>query len=137
MPEMGKKLRYSRQRELIYSYLLSTQEHPSAEMVYERLRDEIANISLGTVYRNLRLLERMGKVRRVGAFQNTERYDARCDNHAHFLCERCGRMQDLSTVDIQSAMRVCKVEAEDRVTWVALTFGGLCRDCLRSAESDE
>ena len=66
---MEKKLRHSRQREMIYQYLLTTQEHPSAEMVYHALREEVQGLSLATVYRNLNLLEQLGKVRKVTAFQ--------------------------------------------------------------------
>ena len=54
---MEKKLRHSHQREMIYNYLLNTEGHPSADMVYDALREEIPNLSLGTVYRNLKLLE--------------------------------------------------------------------------------
>ena len=52
-----KKMRYSKQREMIYEYLLSTGEHPSAEIIYEELKKTIPALSLGTVYRNLTVLE--------------------------------------------------------------------------------
>ena len=58
---MEKKLRYSRQREMIYQYLLTSEEHPSAETVYNDLKPEMPELSLGTVYRNLKLLEELGK----------------------------------------------------------------------------
>jgi len=85
---MEKKLRHSHQRERIYEYLTRSCEHPSAEMVYNDLRPEIPGLSLGTVYRNLKLLEELGKIRRVTSHQGTERYDAICGDHAHFLCQK-------------------------------------------------
>ena len=87
---MEKKLRHSHQRERIYQYLCASMEHPSAEMIYDALRCEIQGLSLGTVYRNLKLLEGLGKVRRVASYQNSERYDACCGDHAHFVCSQCG-----------------------------------------------
>ena len=49
-------LKYSRQREAVLVYLRSTKSHPTAEQVYQKIREEFPKISLGTVYRNLNLL---------------------------------------------------------------------------------
>lgn len=124
---MEKKLRHSHQRDRIYEYLLSTTEHPSADMVYESLKDEMPKLSLGTVYRNLKLLEETGKVRRVTTLQNSERYDARCDSHAHFVCSCCGRVMDLNELDMSAA--TASFTLPHRVNWMSLVFGGLCQDC--------
>ena len=90
------KIRYSKQREQIYEYLCASKEHPSADVIYEDLREKINNLSLGTVYRNLKVLEELGKIQRVATLQHAERYDARCDTHAHFTCSCCSRIFDLS-----------------------------------------
>lgn len=126
---MEKKLRHSRQRERIYEYLISSREHPSAEMVYNDLRPEIPGLSLGTVYRNLRLLEELGKVRRVASFQGTERYDAICGDHAHFLCQRCGMIQDLSSANSQAIRAAIELDDGFQMTKLDLTITGLCPDC--------
>ena len=57
--------RYSRQRELIYETLKHTKEHPTAEMLYQWLKPENPNLSLGTVYRNLNLLADEGSITRM------------------------------------------------------------------------
>ena len=57
--------RYSRQRELIFEALKHTTEHPTAEMVYQWLKPENPNLSLGTVYRNLNLLADEGRITRM------------------------------------------------------------------------
>lgn len=126
---MEKKLRHSHQRERIYEYLCSTTEHPSADMVYEALKDEIPKLSLGTVYRNLKLLEDTGKLHRVTTLQNVERYDARVDDHAHFVCSCCGRVRDLRPLDMTAARRDFSLPAA--VDWMSVTFGGLCDGCAR------
>ena len=59
---MAKTIRHSRQREKIYNYLVDAIEHPTAEMIHTALREEIPGLSLGTVYRNLNLLEELGKI---------------------------------------------------------------------------
>ena len=126
---MEKKLRHSHQRERIYEYLLASHEHPSAEMVYNDLRPEIPGLSLGTVYRNLKLLEELGKVRRVASFQGTERYDACCGDHAHFLCERCGLLQDLGAARADALRDAITLDEGFTVTKLDVTVTGRCPNC--------
>ena len=126
---MEKKLRHSRQRDRIYEYLCQSQQHPSAEMVYQDLRPEIPGLSLGTVYRNLKLLEELGKVRRVTSHQGTERYDACCCDHAHFLCQRCGMLHDLGCADADTIRSAIRMKDGYQITQLTLTVTGTCPNC--------
>lgn len=126
---MEKKLRHSRQRDRIYEYLAASKEHPSAEMVYNDLRPEIPGLSLGTVYRNLKLLEELGMVRRVTSFQGTERYDACCGDHVHFLCECCGRLQDVELADTEAIRSAIQLGHDFQLTKLDLTITGVCPSC--------
>ena len=126
---MEKKLRYSRQREMIYQYLLTSEEHPSAETVYNDLKPEMPELSLGTVYRNLKLLEELGKVRRVTSFQGTERYDACCGDHTHFLCQRCGMLHDVPTVSTEALRAAITLEDGYQLNKLDLTITGICPAC--------
>lgn len=133
---MVAKLRRSEQRELIYSYVCASTAHPSAEEVYNALKSEVPALSLGTVYRNLKLLENLGKLRRVAARQNVERYDATITDHAHFVCTECGGVTDLSDVDI------CKIKTENApmcgsVVGVDLIFEGICNACRSRDGADK
>lgn len=62
-------LKYSRQRESIKEFLRSRTDHPTADTVYENLRQIYPNISLGTVYRNLSLLSDIGEIRKLTNFR--------------------------------------------------------------------
>ena len=126
---MEKKLRYSRQRERIYEYLCQSEAHPSAEMVYNDLRPEIPGLSLGTVYRNLKLLEELGKIRRVISHEGTERYDACCGDHAHFLCQSCGLLQDLGYGNAQTLRQAIQLDEGYSLTRMDLTVTGICPNC--------
>ena len=86
--------RYSRQRELIYEALRQTEQHPTAEMIYQWLKPANPSLSLGTVYRNLNLLADEGAIRRM-AFP-VERYDAKTMPHPHFCCDQCGAVYDVT-----------------------------------------
>ena len=124
-----KKLRYSRQREMVYQYLMGTKAHPSAEMIYEDLKGEIAGLSLATVYRNLKLLEDLGKVRRVASYQGSERYDANCADHVHFLCRCCGGIYDMDHADTDSIRAAVSLGDGFSLEKLDLTLTGTCPDC--------
>ena len=126
---MVKHLRYSRQRERIYEYLRTTAEHPTAEMVHLALRKESPELSLGTVYRNLKLLEELGRVRRVTTYDGSERYDAICENHAHFICETCGTFRDIPQADSGRIWDGLELKDGYRVSKLDMILTGTCPAC--------
>ena len=126
---MEKKLRHSHQRDMIYNYMLSTKEHPSAEMIYEVLKKEEPNLSLGTVYRNLKLLEELGMVKRVTSVNNVERYDAITEDHVHFVCSKCGALVDLPNFDESLIKSGLTQEIDGEIQWVNILLGGVCKNC--------
>lgn len=131
---MGGK-RYSRQRELIYQALKHTDQHPTAEMVYQWLKPENPNLSLGTVYRNLNLLADEGYVTRM-AFP-VERYDANTQPHSHFRCEDCGNVYDLDLpYDETLDRRALKVSGHE-VHGHEMIFHGVCIHCRQTEEKLE
>ena len=89
-------IKYSRQREAIVQYLTGRTDHPSAESVYQALRQTHPNISLGTVYRNLGVLEENGQLMRIPMDNGSDRFDPNVVPHYHFLCRKCGCMSDRS-----------------------------------------
>ena len=88
-------LKYSRQREAVLVYLRSTKSHPTAEQVYQKIREEFPKISLGTVYRNLNLLADCGEILRLNCGDGVEHFDATTTPHNHFICRRCRQVIDL------------------------------------------
>ncbi|HJC40554.1 MAG TPA: transcriptional repressor [Candidatus Intestinimonas pullistercoris] len=122
--------RYSRQRELIYQKLVETDEHPTAEMLYQWLKPENPNLSLGTVYRNLNLLAEEGVIVRMPF--PVERYDARTHPHPHFRCKACGRVYDMEDLPYDSgldqAAEQCSGHQVDRHD---LVFFGTCSACTQ------
>ena len=87
---------YSRQREAILNVLRSSKGHPTADEVYRQVREEIPNISLGTVYRNLALLRKEGNILSVSVGDGSEHFDGDCSPHIHLHCSECGKIHDLT-----------------------------------------
>ena len=123
------KLRNSAVRHDIYTYLCGTKEHPSAEMIYNDLKGDNPNLSLGTVYRNLKQLEEIGKIIRVTNVNNHERYDANCEDHVHFVCERCGRVIDIMDADMEAVKLACNLTAGVKIKRMQLVIEGTCEFC--------
>ena len=126
---MVKTLRYSRQRERIYEYLIATDAHPTAEMIHSDLRKDSPELSLGTVYRNLRLLEELGQIRRVTTHDGNERYDAICEDHAHFICRSCGTIQDLPGIDPDRIRDGLGLEDGYQISNLDMLLRGTCPVC--------
>ena len=119
--------RYSRQRELIYEALRQTEQHPTAEMIYQWLKPANPSLSLGTVYRNLNLLADEGEIRRM-AFP-VERYDAKTMPHPHFCCDQCGAVYDLHLPYDAELDRQALLASGHDVTGHEVVFHGICTKC--------
>lgn len=87
---------YSRQREAILNVLRSTDTHPTAGWIYERVREQIPNISLGTVYRNLTALSQAGDILSINVGDGQEHYDGDNSSHLHLRCKCCSNISDIA-----------------------------------------
>lgn len=117
-------MRYSHQREIIREIVFSTNSHPSADWIYGEVKRSIPNISLGTVYRNLKQLTDEGIIRTIydGALA---RYDWNRDPHDHMKCTVCGEMIDIQLSN-DGLRRTIKNEYDFEVSDVEITLVGKC-----------
>ena len=122
-------LKYSRQREAIKNYLEGRKDHPTADMVYTAIREVYPNISLGTVYRNLTLLAKQGEISKISCGETSDRFDIRTDPHYHFICEKCGRLEDLPDMDMQAVNAWAGENYDGDIFGHQLYFYGRCREC--------
>lgn len=123
-------MRYSSRREAILNVMRSTKSHPDAEWVYERVRETIPNISLGTVYRNLREMSDAGVLARVETENCGMRFDADTSAHGHFVCRSCGEVSDVFDLDGGEAQLSRRGYTVERVKTVAY---GICPHCAAKA----
>ena len=130
---MAVRENYSRKRVAILDALRSTRVHPTAEWVYEKLKPEYSDLSLGTVYRNINKFCAENKVRSVGAINGQEHFDADTTPHSHFVCECCDAVIDIDEnffSDDKLAVIASKygilISSEDVI------FKGTCNSCLNN-----
>ncbi|ACL69652.1 Fur family transcriptional regulator [Halothermothrix orenii] len=124
-----KKTRMTKQRKAILKVLKSTKSHPTADWVYEQVKEEIPNISLGTVYRNLNVLAEMGKIMVLDYGSTYSRYDGNPENHYHFKCLECGRVYDVDIPVKESLNKEVNENTAFKVTYHRTEFYGVCPEC--------
>ena len=90
-----KRENFSRKREAILQKIRGSHIHPTAEWVYQELKNEYPDLSLGTVYRNLTRFKEDGTIRSLGVINGQEHFDGELNAHDHFLCVECGQILDL------------------------------------------
>ncbi|RLA77667.1 MAG: transcriptional repressor [Deltaproteobacteria bacterium] len=118
------------QRYAVLEYLYEHRTHPTAEEIYQGLRERLPAISRATVYNTLELFKRHGLVKEIMVEKERARYDYRVDEHMHFLCRRCGRIYDLEVPPSCPLLRERFVEGH-RVEEFRPYVTGTCRDCLK------
>ena len=121
--------RKSKQKEAIFKLLKGTNAHPTAEWIYERVRREIPNISLGTVYRNLKLLKQEETISALDLTGTLSRYDGNAQSHYHFRCEQCGYIFDVDEPVNTEIDKKLAQKTGFKVAHHRLEFRGLCNDC--------
>ena len=131
---MEKLRRFSRQRQMVLDVVKNRTKHPTADKVYEILKKDHPEISLGTGYRNLNLLSEMGEFSRVETSSVKDHFDGNQHPHAHFVCRKCGGVFDLN-LDISQLLQSAKgVEGSFQVEDCKVLVQGVCEDCLKKEE---
>ena len=128
---MAKNTRMTKQRKAILNILKGTDVHPTADWIYEKVKKEIPNISLGTVYRNLNVLEEMGEIMVLDYGSSHSRYDGNPKNHYHFKCENCGKVFDIDHEVIEDLNKKVEENTPFKVSNHRLEFYGLCPECQK------
>ena len=129
---MERTTKHFRKRDAILSCLRATTEHPSAEWVYEHVRQEVPDISLATVYRNLSFFKDQGTIISLGTVKGVERFDGNTAPHVHFICTGCGRIVDLPGILVPEELNNAAArDSGGRVESCQLSFTGLCGECTK------
>lgn len=129
--------RNTQQRKIIYDIIASTDLHPTADWIYEQVRKFIPNISLGTVYRNLKVLKDEGLILEINDGKQS-RFDARTDNHYHFRCDSCGRIYDVEPEVVMFEINLDSIKkAGFSVSRLNIEFSGICNRCNKERKGEE
>jgi Fur family transcriptional regulator, peroxide stress response regulator len=131
--ELGERLaasgfRFTSQRRHVYDVLLQKLDHPRAEDVFNRARRKMPDISHATVYNCLDALVQCGLVRKVQLEHGATRFCPNMEEHAHYHCDECGEVFDVSLPPAQPSVRGPR---GFKVNHYELAVHGLCADCAK------
>jgi Fe2+ or Zn2+ uptake regulation protein len=121
----------TKQRQSVLQVIRESDEHLTANEVYEDARRILPGISFATVYNSLRYLKNEGLIGEVQFGTGANRYDRKLTRHDHAICNRCGMLVDLELPLPDELL----AEAADRSNFEAetieLTLRGLCPECRK------
>jgi len=120
-------LRCTPQRYAVMAFLMECHGHPTAAEIFKAVNRVDPRSSRATTYNNLRDLVQAGLVREVAAEGRAARFDARDLRHHHFICDRCGKVEDLEWYDVPRPRRGALGKRILREC--ELIFRGLCMEC--------
>ena len=119
------------QRRVILEELQKVTLHPTAATLYEIVRRRLPKVSLGTVYRNLDVLRRMGLINTLHFGGQPMRFDGTTGKHHHVRCRVCGRLDDLPELPLADVVRTaCELSGYD-VGECRVDLVGTCPTCAR------
>ena len=131
------KYKRSRQRERILDILRNTDQHPTASWLYDELKKDFKNLSMGTVYRNINILIDQKLIQKIEAGSSFDRFDANTELHYHFICQQCGNIDDLPLEEVFTNLNDWVNENTNFNAFKhRLDFYGLCPACNNECHSE-
>ncbi len=129
-------IRVTPQRLAVYEVLRESDDHLSAETIFQRVRATQPSLSLATVYRTLEMLRDAGLAveGRLGDSRNF--YETNVEPHFHLVCIDCHTVQDLDPEQAVRLQREMTERSGYRIRWSRLEFYGSCIDCLARESQD-
>jgi len=128
----SKNLKATPQRIAIYDYLIQNRNHPNAETIYAALKTEYPAMSLATVYKTVASLRDVGLVQEINVGEDSFRYDAFTDDHAHVICRHCHKVYDYEqNVDVAQSVREIESRFDVAVDACKMFFYGTCTECAK------
>lgn len=122
------------QRIVIYKELLNHHEHPDAETIYKRVKEQFPTISLATIYKTFDTFVKLGLLSPFRSGAGTTRYDTNVEHHHHLICIHCDKVVDISH-DALSNLPIKSLPLEGfQVINHQVEIKGVCEDCQKKSK---
>lgn len=122
-------VRMTPQRHAILSYLLDSMTHPTADDIYRALESKFPNMSVATVYNNLKVFIEIGLVRELTYGDSSSRFDADMTEHYHAVCEQCGTIADFEYPPLVDIEATAAAQTGFQIQGYRLEVYGICAGC--------
>ncbi|KKE78711.1 MULTISPECIES: peroxide-responsive transcriptional repressor PerR [Bacillaceae] len=126
-------VRITPQRHAVLEYLLNSMIHPTADEIYKALEGKFPNMSVATVYNNLRVLREVGLVRELTYGDSSSRFDCNTSDHYHIICNECGKIVDFHYPPLDEVEALAEKVTGFDVSHHRLEVYGICDECKKIA----
>jgi len=124
--------RITPQRYAVLKVLAQSENHPSAERIYEQLLTDYPTMSQATVYKTISLLKKTGEVLELEFSEMSNRYDGNKPYpHPHMICTKCGTISDPPMLDFEKLKNKMMEKTGFTISSHRLDFYGYCPDCQK------
>lgn len=122
-------VRITPQRHAILEYLINSLSHPTADDIYKSLEEKFPNMSVATVYNNLRVFREVGLVKELTYGDASSRFDFTTTEHYHVICERCNKIVDFHYPGLDEVEHLASHVTGFQVSHHRMEIYGVCPDC--------
>nr|WP_239544660.1 peroxide-responsive transcriptional repressor PerR [Virgibacillus halotolerans] len=122
-------VRITPQRHAVLEFLLNSMTHPTADEIYKALESKFPNMSVATVYNNLRVLREIGLVRELTYGDSSSRFDCSTTEHYHIICDVCGKIVDFHYPSLDEVESLAEQVTGFDVSYHRLEIYGTCEKC--------
>jgi Fur family transcriptional regulator, ferric uptake regulator len=129
--DLSPNMRLTTQRQIILEELAKVTSHPTANDVYDMVRQRLPRIGLGTVYRNLELMAESGLILKLEVSGTQKRFDATLDPHYHIRCIQCNKVDDIEIPVQHHINEIATASCDYQILGHNIEFSGICNDCTR------
>ena len=113
---------------------MQSMKHPTADEIYKALEDKFPNMSVATVYNNLRVFLDIGLVRELTYGDSSSRFDCNTSDHYHIICDECGKIVDFHYPSLNEVEQLAEQVTGFDVTNHRMEVYGTCEDCQQLAK---
>ena len=126
----------SKQREIILNTLKENVVHPTAEYLWEKVKEKDPKISLATLYRNLNQLSENGIIKKIDGLETSSHFDHNTHEHYHFICTKCKRVFDIAAEVAPDLIKKTQSSTGFTIQNHDIVFSGICKDCNNNSKGE-
>ncbi len=130
-------VRITPQRHAILEYLIYSESHPTADEIYKALEGDFPNMSVATVYNNLRVFRNAGLIKELTYGDASSRFDFVTHDHYHIICDECGTIVDFHHPGLDEVERLASHVTGFKVNSHRLEVYGTCPSCASRVANTE
>src|SRR5690625_3469740 len=130
-------VRITPQRHAVLEYLMNSMSHPTADEIYKALEGKFPNMSVATVYNNLRVLREVGLVRELTYGDTSSRFEPNMSDHYHVICNSCGKIVDFQYPVLNEVESLAEQITDFDVSHHRLEIYGVCKECQEETVAEK